>query len=96
MAEGDIHLYGSGVSKLLTGDIDLDTDTLKLALLTGHTLDTATHDFFDDVSADEVSGDGYTAGGETISNPSVTFTAADGSRRRGAPVHLDRLHGHRW
>lgn len=59
--------------KILDADIDLVTDTLKLMLLTSsHTTDIDTQEFIDDVSANEVSGTGYTAGGETLSGKSVT------------------------
>lgn len=53
--------------------IDLDGDTIKLALLTSsYTPDQDAHDFFDDVSANEVSASGsYSAGGATLS---VTIT----------------------
>jgi hypothetical protein len=46
--------------------IDFDTDTIKVALLTGHTPDTDAHDFFNDVSANEVSGTNYPSGGWTV------------------------------
>lgn len=59
------------------GVIDFDTDTIKLALVTAsYTPDAANHDFFDDVSANEVSGTNYSAGGITLANVSV---AVDGS-----------------
>lgn len=47
--------------------VDFDTDTIKLALI-DDTLapDETTHDNWDDLSSNEVSGDGYTAGGETL------------------------------
>lgn len=48
--------------------INLKTDTIKLALLTSsYTPDYDAHDFFDDVSAAEVSASGtYSAGGATL------------------------------
>jgi len=53
--------------------IDLDTDTIKVALLANtYTPDIDAHTFFSDVSADEISGTGYTAGGETLANATVT------------------------
>ena len=59
-----------------TAPIDWDTDTIKVALLTSaYTPDVATHDFFDDVSANEVAGDGYVAGGATIANITVIEAA---------------------
>lgn len=62
----------------MNGSIDMDTDTLKLALLTsGYTANADTHDNFDDVSASEVSGTGYTAGGQALTNKAVTVDTAD-------------------
>jgi len=57
----------------LTGGMDLDTDTLKVALVTSsYTPDTA-HEEWADVSTYEVaSGDGYTTGGITLASPVVT------------------------
>jgi hypothetical protein len=59
--------------------IDLDNDTIKIALLTSsYTPDIDTHDFFDDVSANESSGTGYPAGGNTLANTSwAVVTASD-------------------
>lgn len=56
--------------------IDLDGDTIKLALLTSsYTPDQDAHDFYDDVSANEVGASGtYPAGGATLS---VTITQDD-------------------
>jgi hypothetical protein len=48
---------------LLTGAVDLDTDTLKLALVTSSYTPSTTHDEWADVSANEVAtGSGYTTG----------------------------------
>ena len=53
--------------------INLASDTIKLALLNAsHTPAQDTHDFFDDVSANESSGTGYTAGGATLANQTWT------------------------
>lgn len=53
--------------------VDLDTDTVKVALVTSsYTPNQDTHDFFDDVT-NEVSGTGYTAGGATLGSPTVTL-----------------------
>ena len=69
-------LYGNVVGKLANKEIDLDTDTIKVALLDNtHTPDQDAHDYFNDVSADEVSGTGYTAGGATLAGKSVGYTA---------------------
>ena len=58
------------------GAIDFDTDTIKVAILdTGHT-PSQSDDFWDDVSADEVSGTGYTAGGEATANKAVALDSS--------------------
>jgi hypothetical protein len=60
--------YLVGLQKLVTGGIDLDTDTFKMALVTSaYTPDTDAHDFWNDVSGSEVAaGDGYSTGGASI------------------------------
>ena len=46
---------------------------IKCAIVTGsYTPDEDAHDFWDDVSANEVSGTGYTAGGNVMANGSVS------------------------
>jgi len=78
MAEGDITFYNNYKEALMNGAApDLDTDTIKVALVTAHTPDIDAHDFFDDVSGDEVSGTGYTAGGEALGSKSVTQDNVD-------------------
>lgn len=63
---------------IMDGTIDLDTDTIKVMLLTStHTQDQDTYDYVNDVSANEVTGTGYTAGGATITTPSVTQNNTD-------------------
>ena len=63
---------------LLTGGIDLDTDTLKLSLVTSSYTPSTAHDEWDDVSTYEVAtGSGYTTGGETIANPVATDNNID-------------------
>jgi hypothetical protein len=65
-------IYNSAKQKLINGGIDLDTDTIKVALVTSsYSPNIDTHDFFDDVT-NEVTGTGYTAGGATLA--SVTLT----------------------
>jgi len=70
-------IYNSFKRKIMDGSIDLDTDTIKVALVTSsYTPDQDAHDFFDDVT-NEVSGTGYTAGGTTLANKSVTADNTD-------------------
>lgn len=66
--------YNSGKVKLGNGTINWDTDTIKLALITSsYTPDIDAHDFWNDVSANEVSSSGsYVA---STTNGGVTLTA---------------------
>jgi hypothetical protein len=59
-------IYNRALELLARGNIDFDTDTFKVMLTTsGYTENKDTHDFRDDVT-NEVSGTGYTAGGQTV------------------------------
>jgi hypothetical protein len=68
-------LYGQFLSQALNKEIDWDTDTIKVALLTNsYTPDQDAHNYFDDVATAEVSGStGYTAGGLTLTNKTNTY-----------------------
>lgn len=69
-------LYGSVFLKALNKEIDWDSDTIKVALLSSsYTPNQDTHDYWDDVSANEVTGTGYTAGGATLANKSASYDA---------------------
>ena len=71
-------LYGNFLAKALNKEVDWDSDTIKVALLTSsYTPNQDTHDYFDDVSANEVSGTGYTAGGQTLGSKTVTYDSAN-------------------
>lgn len=70
-------IYNSFKKKIMDGSIDLDTDTIKVALTTSsYTPDQDSHDFFDDVT-NEISGTGYSAGGATLANKTVTQDNTD-------------------
>jgi len=57
------------------GAVDIDAATLKMAVVDGtYTVDQNLHDFFDDVVADEVTGTGYTAGGNACASGTVTMS----------------------
>lgn len=70
-------IYDSFIERLHKGEHDLVNDTIKIALLKNtHTPD-QNDDIFTDVSGDEnPAGSGYTAGGETLANVSVTESGA--------------------
>ncbi len=74
MASG---IYHSVFERLARGAGDLQSVTVKCALVTSsYTYDTD-HDFFDDIT-NEITGSGYTAGGDTIT---VTVTDDDTNNR---------------
>tara|TARA_R100000458_G_scaffold46701_1_gene45262 strand:- start:680 stop:1108 length:429 start_codon:yes stop_codon:yes gene_type:complete len=104
MASG---LYGITFLNALknTLALDLDSDTIKIMLVTSsYTPDFGAHDFKADVT-NEVSGTNYTAGGNTLSSLALTqtggtikFDAADTSwssatitDARGAVIYDDSL-----
>ena len=70
-------LYGNFLLKALNKEVDFDTDTIKVALLTSsYTPDQDAHDYLNDVSSYEVSGTGYTAGGNTLASKTATYDSA--------------------
>lgn len=95
-------IYDKAMAQLLGGLIDLDTDTIKVALVTSaYVPDAAAHNFFSDIT-NEVSGTGYTAGGATLTTPVISesagtaaFDAADVTwpastiTARGAVIYKD-------
>lgn len=67
-------LYGNFLKQALNKEIDWDSDTIKVALLSSsYTPNQDTHDYFDDVSANEVTGTGYTTGGITLASKTSTY-----------------------
>lgn len=71
-------LYGNFLLKALNKEVDFDTDTIKVALLSSsYTPDQDAHDYFNDVSSFEVSGTGYTAGGNTLASKTATYDSAN-------------------
>lgn len=70
-------MYGSFLVKALNKEVDFDTDTIKIALVSSsYTPNQDTHDYWDDVVANEVSGTGYTAGGQALTSKSVSYDSA--------------------
>jgi hypothetical protein len=65
-------IYNAFKVNVANGGIDLDTDTIKVMLVTSsYTPDQDNHDYVDDIT-NEVSGTGYTAGGATLASKTVT------------------------
>ena len=70
------HIYGPFIDHLAQKRVDLDTDTIKAALVTSaYTPNQDTHDFFNDITG-EASGTGYTAGGVTLGSVTWTYDSA--------------------
>lgn len=67
-------LYGNFLKQALNKEIDWDSDTIKVALLTSsYTPNQDSHDYLDDVSSYEVTGTGYTTGGATLASKTSTY-----------------------
>jgi len=61
-------IYNSFKRDIMNGGIDLDTDTIKVALVTSsYTPDIDAHDNYDDITNEVANGNGYTTGGATLS-----------------------------
>lgn len=73
-------IYNSAKQKLMDGSIDLDTDTIKVALVTAsYSPSQDDHEFFDDIT-NEVTSSNYAAGGSALANKAVT---KDNTNNRG-------------
>lgn len=73
MPAGTFQFYDA-TAKSLMGGADLDTNTIKMALVgSGYTPNQDTHDEWADISANEIAnGNGYTTGGVTLTSPVLT------------------------
>lgn len=70
-------MYGSFIQKALNKEVDWDSDTIKVALVSSaYTPNQDTHDYWDDVAAYEISGTGYTAGGAVLTSKTITYDSA--------------------
>lgn len=78
MATGTAAWYGKGIQAVLNKEWDWNTDTIKLALAaTAYTPDPDAHDYWNDVSANEVTGTNWAAGGVTLSGCTVDVDATN-------------------
>lgn len=73
---GTWHWYGNGIKNVVTGLVDLDTDTFKILLTTSAYTPNQDTDAYRNAVTNEVVGTGYTAGGVTLAGVSVTYDAA--------------------
>lgn len=66
-------LYNKGKFELMSGNIDFDADTLKVALVTStYTPNIDTDHFYSDLTNEVANGNGYTTGGATLTSVTVT------------------------
>lgn len=73
MASG---IYNRFKANLMNKEIDLEADTVKIALLNNSHSFTATHNTWSQVSGNELaSGNGYTTGGAALAGKAVTQAA---------------------
>ncbi len=73
MASG---MYNRFKADLLNGEMDLEGDTVKVMLLDNSHSFSATDNVIGDISGNEISGTGYTAGGATLTSKAVTQGAS--------------------
>jgi hypothetical protein len=68
--------YGNALLKALSKEINFSSDTIKVALTTSaYTPNQDTHAYFSDIT-NEVTGTGYTAGGQALASKTATYTGA--------------------
>ena len=74
MAEGDILFFNSFKTDLVNNNVDWTVDTIKLMLVNSYSPNYDTEEFKSavDGASTEISGSGYTVGGETLGGKSVT------------------------
>lgn len=78
MATLNMFWYGKGLQHFQQGDIDWENDTINVALFTGTFAPDQGNDEFYSNLTNEVAGssEGYTQGGKTITNCTLTYDAA--------------------
>ncbi len=73
MATGTGKVYTKAISRAFNGEINYSTDTIKVALVTStYTPDQNAHDYFNDITNELSTANGYTAGGATLASKTVT------------------------
>ena len=82
--------YAEGLKNILNGNIDVDTSTFKVCLLTNaynltNTL-LRTHDAYADVTTTQITGTNYTAGGVAITLGAPSVDTTNGGVLIGAAV----------
>lgn len=76
MAGSASKLYGLLFKSAFNKEVDFDSDNLKVMLCTsGYTPNQDTHQYKSDVT-NEITGTGYTAGGQTLTGVTIAYNAA--------------------
>lgn len=71
------YFYGSVFAKAFSGQINVPTDTIKIALVgPGYTPNKNTQGTWSSVSTHEISSTGYTAGGQALANKALSYASA--------------------
>lgn len=71
-------IYNSFKQKIMDGSIDLDTDTIKVALVTSsYTPSQDDHEDYADITNEVANGNGYATQGATLANGAVTKDNTD-------------------
>jgi hypothetical protein len=70
-------VYNAFKARIQDGTIDLDTNTIKVMLVTSAYTPSSAHDFRNDIT-NEVTGAGYTTGGLALANKTVTVVGNSG------------------
>lgn len=69
-------LYHKAFTALANKEIDWGSDTIKVALCSAsYTPDQAAHDYYNDITNELTTANGYTAGGATLGSKTETITA---------------------
>lgn len=69
-------MYGKAFLSAFNKEIDLNDNAVKVALCTStYTPDQDAHDYFNDITNELGTANGYTAGGAAIGTPTVAYTA---------------------
>lgn len=69
--------YNSYFGKIQDGSIDLDTDTIKVVLVTSaYTFNSDTHTQYSHITNQVANGNGYTTGGATLANKAIAVDNA--------------------
>lgn len=71
-------IYNSFKAKIMDGSIDLDTDVIRVALVTSaYTVDQDAHEDYADITNEVANGNGYTTEGEALANKAVSIDDTD-------------------